>query len=313
MPTVQPIYPLQSTSISLEYSEDASLTTEDTVDRKSCTREMFAEFLGTMILVVIGDGVVCQTVVSQGIEAKNAVKNQQNPDFTNMAGDWSTISFGYGIGLMLGLFVSAGVSGGHLNPAVSVAMCRHGRLPWKKLPYYVMAQFAGAFVGAMVVYIGYYPGLIYLDNWEIGTAGIFATYPKEHEGLFAGFFDEIIGTFLLLLGIFAITDKGNNEAEKGMKPLAIGLLLSGIALSFGYNTGFALNPARDFSPRLLTALAGWGFKVFTANNAYFWVPLLAPIVGGLLGAETYQYLIARHHPRTFESSSDAQKDFDGGI
>lgn len=296
----------RDTSVS-EYSEDASLTTEYLVDRKSCMREMYAEFLGTMVLVLVGDGVVCQTIVSQGIESHNASKNQQNPDFTNMAGDWSTISFGYGIGLMLGLFVSAGVSGGHLNPAVSVAMCRHNRLSWKKLPYYACAQFLGAFVGAMVVYIGYYPGLKYLDNWELGTAGIFATYPKDHEGTFAGFFDELIGTFLLLLGIFAITDKFNNEAEKGLKPLAIGILLSGIALSFGYNTGFALNPARDFSPRVFTALAGWGFKVFTANNGYFWVPLLAPICGALLGAETYQYFIARHHPPPFQSSTDTEK------
>ena len=265
-------------------------------DPKALLREAYAEFLGTMILVLVGDGVVCQTVVSQGIETNNALKKEVNPDLSSYAGDWSTISFGYGIALMMGLYASAGVSGGHLNPAVTVAMCRHGRLPWNKAPYYIAAQFAGAFVGAMVVYLGYYSGLVELNSWEIGTAGIFATYPKDHEGLFAGFIDEIIGSFLLLLGIFAVTDKFNNEAENGMKPVVIGFILSGIALSFGYNTGFALNPARDFSPRVFTAMAGWGFKVFTYGNGYFWVPCVAPFFGALLGSEAYVHLIARHHP-----------------
>jgi aquaporin-9 len=286
------------------YSEDVSLTTDAPIDRKSMVREAYAEFLGTMILVLVGDGVVCQTVLSQGIETSRAAKHETNPDYTNFAGDWSTIAFGFGIALMMGLYVSAGVSGGHLNPAVTVAMCRHGRLPWKKAPYYIGAQFAGAFVGAMVVFFGYYAGLKELSVWDQGTAGIFATYPKDHEGLMAGFLDEIIGSFLLLLGIFAVTDKFNNEADNGMKPVVIGVMLTGIALSFGYNTGFALNPARDFSPRLFTAMAGWGFKVFTYGNGYFWVPCIAPFFGALAGSEAYTFLIARHHPTKFVSSSD---------
>ncbi|DAZ97882.1 TPA: hypothetical protein N0F65_012145 [Lagenidium giganteum] len=289
-------------------SDETSLTTEAPLDRKAVMREMYAEFLGTMILVLVGDGVVCQTVLSQGLEASNAAKNGATPDHTNHAGSWSTISMGYGIGLMLGLYVSAGVSGGHLNPAVSIAMARHGKLSWKKLPYYAAAQFAGAFVGAMIVYICYYPGLAALDKWDISTAGIFATYPKDHEGILSGFIDETIGTFLLLLGIFAITDKFNNEADNGMKPVVIGFLLSGIALSFGYNTGFALNPARDFSPRMFTAMAGWGGQVFTAANGWFWVPVLAPIGGALLGAETYTRLISAHHPPRFESSDMVKDD-----
>ncbi|GLD94244.1 hypothetical protein PINS_up002855 [Pythium insidiosum] len=290
---------------SVNYTEEISLTTDAPVDKRSMIREACAEFLGTMILILVGNGVVCQTVISQGLEIKNAQKNQANPDFTNFAGDWGTISMGYGIALMMGLYASAGVSGGHLNPAVTVAMCRHNRLPWKKAPYYIGAQFAGAFVGAMIVYIGYYAGLSELDSWEIGTAGIFATYPKDHEGLMAGFLDEVIGSFLLLVGIFAVTDKFNNEADNGMKPVVIGMILSGIALSFGYNTGFALNPARDFAPRLFTAFAGWGFKVFTYSNGYFWIPCIAPFFGATAGAATYSYLIERHHPPTFQSSSDS--------
>lgn len=285
-------------------SEQLSLTTSEPLDRKTVMREAYAEFLGTMILVLVGDGVVCQTVVSQGLEASRAIKKEVSPDLSSYAGDWSTISMGYGIALMMGLYASAGVSGGHLNPAVTIAMCRHGRLPWAKAPYYITAQFAGAFVGAMIVYIGYLPGLWELDTWDASTAGIFATYPKDHEGLIAGFIDEVIGSFLLLVGIFAVTDRFNNEAENGMKPVVIGFILSGIALSFGYNTGFALNPARDFSPRLFTAVAGWGFKVFTYNSGYFWVPCVAPFFGALLGSEAYTHLISNHHPTKFVSSTD---------
>lgn len=298
------LFRMDDSSSSSMDSDEVSLTTEAPIDKKAMWREAYAEFLGTMILVLVGDGVVCQAVVSQGIEAKNAVKKEANPDLTNYAGDWSTISMGYGIALMMGLYVSAGVSGGHLNPAVTIAMCRHGRLPWNKAAYYIAAQFAGAFVGAMVVYIGYYPGLSELDTWDIGTAGIFATYPKDHEGIMAGFTDELIGSFLLLMGIFAVTDKFNNEAENGMKPVVIGMVLTGIALSFGYNTGFALNPARDFSPRLFTAMAGWGGQVFTASSGYFWVPVVAPFFGALAGSEAYTFLIARNHPPAFQSSSD---------
>ncbi|TMW55965.1 hypothetical protein Poli38472_008613 [Pythium oligandrum] len=265
------------------------------VEHRSMLRESCAEFLGTLILVLIGDGVVCQTVVSQGLEAQKAAANGAKPDLTSYAGDWSTISIGYGLALMVGLYISAGVSGGHLNPAVTLTMCRHGNLPWKKAPHYIISQFLGAFVGAFLVFINYYEGLKALDTWDISTAGIFATYPKAHEGLISGFIDELLGSFLLLLGIFAITDKFNNEAQNGIKPVVIGLLLSGIALSFGYNTGFALNPARDFAPRLFTYLAGWGGQVFTAADGYFWVPIVAPFFGGLAGAEVYHFLIASRH------------------
>jgi len=298
------IFGLEGGESSSGDSDEVSLTTDSPIDRKVLLRECYAEFLGTLILVLIGDGVVCQTVLSQGLEAKAALSKQANPDHTNYAGDWTTISMGFGIALMLGLFVSAGVSGGHLNPAVSLAMCRHGRLPWKKLPYYVGAQMAGAFVGAMVVYIVYFVGLVKLDDWTINTAGIFATYPKSHEGILSGFIDEVVGSALLLLGIFAITDRFNNQADDGMKPVVIGMLLSGIALSFGYNTGFALNPARDFAPRLFTSMAGWGGSVFTYCSGYFWVPCVAPLFGALAGSEMYTYLIAKHHPPKFVSSSD---------
>ncbi|KAF0764043.1 hypothetical protein AaE_003123 [Aphanomyces astaci] len=211
-------------------------------DRQDKLRKAFAEGLGTMILVLIGDGVVAQTVISQQMELRNAKLTSNPMDVTAFAGDWMSISLGFGIALMLGIYVSGGVSGGHLNPAVSITMA-------------------------------------------------------SHMTLVEGFIDEIVGSFLLLLGIFAITDKRNNPADPGSRPAIIGMLLAGIAMSFGYNTGFALNPARDFGPRLFTLMAGWGGNVFVYGNGYFWVPIFAPVFGGLAGAFVYTYCIERFHPQ----------------
>ncbi|RHY65533.1 hypothetical protein DYB30_002097 [Aphanomyces astaci] len=266
-------------------------------DRQDKLRKAFAEGLGTMILVLIGDGVVAQTVISQQMELRNAKLTSNPMDVTAFAGDWMSISLGFGIALMLGIYVSGGVSGGHLNPAVSITMAVFKKLEWSYLPYYIGGQTAGAFLGAVFVYLGYRPAFVDLNIWDQTTAGIFATYPKSHMTLVEGFIDEIVGSFLLLLGIFAITDKRNNPADPGSRPAIIGMLLAGIAMSFGYNTGFALNPARDFGPRLFTLMAGWGGNVFVYGNGYFWVPIFAPVFGGLAGAFVYTYCIERFHPQ----------------
>ena len=266
-------------------------------DLRDKLRKAFAEGLGTMILVLIGDGVCCQTVVSQQLATKIAMDTNNPLDPTAFAGDWTSISLGFGIALMLGIYVSGGISGGHLNPAVSITMCVFKKLEWSYLPFYIGAQTFGAFLGACFVYLGYRPALIELNMWDQTTAGIFATYPKSHMTLKEGFVDELIGSFLLLLGIFAITDKRNNPADVGSRPAVIGMLLTGIAMSFGYNTGFALNPARDFGPRIFTLMAGWGGDVFVWGNGYFWVPLFAPIFGGLFGAFVYTRCIENFHPQ----------------
>ncbi|OQR89064.1 aquaporin [Achlya hypogyna] len=266
-------------------------------DMQDKLRKAFAEGLGTMILVLIGDGVVCQTVISQQMEILNAKVTNNPLDATAFAGDWMSISVGFGIALMLGIYVSGGVSGGHLNPAVTITMAVFKKLDWAYVPFYIGGQTFGAFLGACFVYLGYRPAFKYLDIWDQTTAGIFATYPKAHMTLTEGFVDEIVGSFLLLLGIFAITDKRNNPADAGSRPAIIGMLLAGIAMSFGYNTGFALNPARDFGPRFFTLIAGWGGDVFVYGNGYFWVPIFAPIIGGLAGAFVYTNCIERFHPQ----------------
>ncbi|XP_039268296.1 aquaporin-3-like [Styela clava] len=252
-------------------------------------RECMAECLGTFILMIFGNGSVAQTVLSKGGD-----------------GNYLTIYWGYGIGVAMGVYVAGGVSGAHLNPAVSLAMSVVGRLEWKKLPLYVLWQVIGAFLSAPVVYGIYYDALEAFDGGERqvfgpnATASIFATYPKEYLSLVNGVFDQIFGTAVLLCGVFAITDNRNNKPPSGMEPLLVGLLVFALGNSYGTNCGYAINPARDFGPRLFTAMAGWGGDVFTApkgqNWSWWWVPILGPLMGGVLGAFVYLFVVGLHWP-----------------
>ena len=238
-------------------------------------RECMSEALGTCILILFGDGVVAQTVLSKG-------KN----------GSHVTIFIAWGLAVMFGIFVSHGISGAHMNPAVTISLAVWKRFEWKKVPYYVLSQVWGAFVGAMLVFCAYY---VNIQEYTKETAGIFATYPQASETALSGFVSEVIGSALLLCGIFAICDSKNLPASPFSKPFAVGLLVVAIGMSFGWKTGYAINPARDFGPRLLTLLAGWGTLPFTADHYYFWIPIAAPIVGGVIGASTYMLLIELHH------------------
>lgn len=240
-------------------------------------RECLAEFFGTFILMLFGDGVVAQTVLSKGT-----------------AGSYLGITLAWGIGVTMGIYVAGGVSGAHINPAVTFTLAVWKRFEWKKVPYYVMSQILGAFCAAAVVYGVYFRLIQTFDLKE--TAGIFATYPEPHQTALSALASEIVGSALLLGCIFAIGDAKNMPASSYSKPGAVGLLVVGIGLSFGYNTGYAINPARDFGPRLFTWVAGWGSWVFTTNNYYFWIPIVGPCIGGLIGAGAYTFYIERVHP-----------------
>ena len=242
-------------------------------------RECLAEFIGTFVLIMFGDGVVAQKVLSDG-------KN----------GEYLSINLCWGLAVMFGIYFSGGVSGAHLNPAVTFTLAVFKRFEWKKLPYYIFAQIFGAFIGAAFVYLVYYPALQNTgDITNIKYAGIFATYPQDFETIGGSFFTEFMGTLLLLAGIFAIGDSKNSPASAYTKPAAVGLLVVAIGMAFGFNTGYAINPARDFGPRLFTAVGPWGSKVFTANNYYFWVPVVAPLFGGVFGGAVYYGFVEAHH------------------
>jgi MIP family channel proteins len=249
------------------------------------SREAAAEFLGTFILIVFGVGVVAQTVLSGGAN-----------------GSYLAINLGWGLAVMLGVYTAGGVSGAHLNPAVTLALAVRRGFPWKKVAPFVVAQVAGAFAASAVVFVTYQEAFSAFDGGirqvlgEQGTAGIFATYPQPYLSTLGGFVDQVVGTALLMIAILAITDQRNNATPAWLTPIIVGGIVVAIGVSFGFNAGYAINPARDFGPRLFTALAGWGSGVFTAASAWWWVPVIAPCIGAVAGAVGYDVLITNHHP-----------------
>jgi MIP family channel proteins len=252
---------------------------------KGTVREVAAEFLGTFILLVFGAGVVAQVVLS----------GHQN-------GDYLSINLAWGLAVTMAIYVAGGVSGAHLNPAITLTAALFRDFSWKKVIPYIVAQFAGAFAGAAAVYFTYREAFDNFDNGvrEItgphATAGIFATYPQSFLSLSGGVIDQVVGTALLVILVFALTDRRNNAPEEKTAPILIGAAVVLIGMTFGFNAGYAINPARDLGPRLFTAIAGWGNGVFAAGNQWWWVPVVAPCFGGILGGLIYDLLITRNHP-----------------
>ena len=251
---------------------------------RGLAREIAAEFLGTFLLIVFGVAVVAQVVLS----------GEKN-------GGYLSINLGWGLAVMIGAYAAFGVSGAHLNPAVTLSAAVHRGFPWSKLLPYVAAQIAGAFVASAVVYVTYREALTAFDGGmrqvtgNLATAGIWATYPQPFLSLGGGLIDQIVGTALLAVGILALTDQRNNAVPSSAVPAAVGALVVLIGVTFGFNAGYAINPARDLGPRLFTALAGWGPEVFTAGNGWWWVPIVGPSVGAVLGGYIYDFFITRFH------------------
>lgn len=248
-------------------------------------RAVLAEFLGTFVLIVLGVGVVAQVVLGGGDH-----------------GQYLSINIGWGLAVTMGIYVAGGVSGAHLNPAVTLAAAAWRGFPWSRVLPYMVAQTAGAFVASAVVFFVYHDALNHFDAGvrqvagPLGTAGIFATYPQPWLSTFGGLIDQIVGTALLVGVICAITDEKNLPPPKGLGPIAVGLLVLVIGATYGLNAGYAINPARDFGPRLFTLVAGWGPGVFTAGNNWWWVPIVGPLIGGVLGGAVYDAAIGWRHP-----------------
>jgi len=261
---------------------------------RGVSREMFAEFLGTLVLLLFGLGVVAQTVLSR-----------------QTAGSTLSINLSWGLGVTMGCYVAAGVTGAHLNPAVTLALAVHRRFPWAKVAPYAVAQLLGALVASALVFASYHDALTAFDggtrhvSGELATAGIFATYPQAFVSTAVGFLNEALGTALLMGVILGITDARNSPAPAGLTPVIVGLLVVAIGMSFGWNTGYAINPVRDFGPRLFTAMAGWGGEVFTAANGWWWVPIVAPCVGAVTGGWLYDACVGHHFAVTDVKSGHA--------
>ncbi|OEV32118.1 MIP family channel protein [Streptomyces nanshensis] len=260
--------------------------------------ELIAEFLGTFVLILIGCGSVAVAVV--GLSGSG----RQTGDFG--PANWLIISWGWGLAVVFGVYVAGGISGAHINPAVTLGFAVRGHFPWKKVLPYWAAQLVGAFIAAALVYATYHWAIDAFNAKEgtgreksLPTFSIFATFPAEYFGnsWWGPFLDQIVGTAFLLLLVCALIDMRNTAPMSNMGPFLIGLVVVAIGLTYGTNAGYAINPARDFGPRLFTFFEGWGAIAFPGSfdwfSGYWWIPIVGPLIGGVIGALVYEHLISR--------------------
>ncbi len=256
--------------------------------KNSLLAECIAEVFGTFILILLGDGVVANVGLAPRLAAP--------------AYNWNTITFGWAMAVMVAVYVAGGVSGAHINPAVTLAMAVRGTFPWKKVIPYWISQILGAFLGALGVYLVYMEGLIAAgvpNVWCTGPGSVFGQAFWGGAGgtalasysLVNALIAEIFGTAVLLWGVAAAIDTRNLGVGANLGPLVIGLVVLAVGLCLGGPSGYAINPARDFGPRLLGALVGT--KDLFAGLYWFVAPIIGPLVGGILGILTYDWLIGR--------------------
>lgn len=249
---------------------------------KGLLGELAAEFAGTFILILFGVGVVAQ-VVAGGL------------------GGHDSIAWAWGIGVTLGVYVAGRISGGHINPAVTIAFACFKGFEWRKVAPYCLAQTLGAFLAALLVRWNYTEVLAKFDpGHTIKSQFVFSTLPGNGAlpvSEWGAFRDQIIGTAILLFVIIAITDLRNNRFADGLAPIGIGLLVVAIGMAWGTNAGYAINPARDLGPRLASFITGYGTAwTDQYGNQYWWVPIAGPIIGGIVGVFLYDQIVGRFLP-----------------
>ncbi|MFJ1744683.1 MIP/aquaporin family protein [Streptomyces sp. NPDC088116] len=260
--------------------------------------EMLAEFLGTFVLILLGCGSVAVAVAGLPGSGRQAVAFGPS--------NWLIIAWGWGLAVVFGVYVSGGVSGGHINPAVTLAFAVRRGFPWRKVLPYWGAQLLGAFLAAAVVFYSYSWAINSFNDKaglardkSLSTFSIFATFPAEYFGSswWGPLLDQIIGTAILLVLVCALIDTRNSGPLSNLAPFLIGLVVVAIGLSIGTNAGYAINPARDFGPRLWTYFLGWGDIALPGNfqwfSNYVWIPIVGPLVGGLVGILLYDLFIGR--------------------
>ncbi len=252
--------------------------------------KLIGEVFGTFILILLGDGVVANVGLA--------------PRLAATAYNWNTITFGWAFAVIIAVYVSAGVSGAHLNPAVTIALAFKRGFPWKDVFPYIGAQVVGAFLGALGVYLVYMDGLIQAgmpNVWSTGPGSVFgqAFWGGESTAAAGGYsflnaiVAEIFGTAMLLWGILASGDSKNNGLMHNLGPFLVGGTVLAVGMSLGGPSGYAINPARDFGPRLFGTLVGTQ-GLFT--DLYWLIPIFAPIVGGVIGIYLYDFLVSKNLP-----------------
>jgi len=247
-------------------------------------KEYFGEFIGTMVLIIFGNGVNCQVVLS-GLTQ----------------GSYLSISFGWGIGVMFGVYIAGGISGAHLNPAVTISLAAFRGFPWRKVPGYALAQILGAFCGSVLIQSNYYA---LINQFEGGyavrtfnqgatsTGALFFTAAQPYVTNINAWCNEVFATAVLLAVILCLGDANNNPAPAGMNGLILMFLILGIGATLGTQTAYCLNPARDLGPRIAAACFGYGKDIWTYRNGYFfWTCWVATIFGGLVGCFVYDFFL----------------------
>lgn len=232
-----------------------------------------AETIGTALLIILGDGVVAGVLLGKS-KAQNS--------------GWIVITTGWALAVAVGVYAIGGLTGAHLNPAVTLGLATIGLTEWDVVPYYLVGEFVGAFIGAVVVYLHYLPHWAATEDPGLKLA-VFSTGPAIRNTV-TNLISEIIGTFMLVFGVLLIT---SNELAPGFAALLVGFLVWGIGLSLGGPTGYAINPARDLGPRIAHAvlpIAGKG----DSDWAYSWIPVVGPVIGGVLGAFAFQALFTNY-------------------
>ncbi|MFH4979645.1 hypothetical protein AB6A40_006354 [Gnathostoma spinigerum] len=242
-------------------------------------RRLLAEFIGTFFLLLIGTS----ANVQHALDGSSLISPQ----------------IAWGIGFAFAVLCAANTSGAHLNPAISFTALLFRDLTVLEFALYALVQIFGAFVGTAVAFLCHFDDIVKLGNGTLevigpsATAGLFATFPTAHISVVGSFFDELIGT-AILAGVISLIFDDRQCVEISVKPLMCGLTMTMIAMSFGSNGGFAINPARDLGPRIFLLIAGYGWSIFSAHNWYFWIPLVAPMIGAFVGTSTYKLFIGMH-------------------
>lgn len=252
--------------------------------------ELISEFIAVLIIIMFGDSVAAMYVLYDPSPYANAY--------------WG-VAIVWGLGVTIAIYVTGAVSGTHANPAVTLSLTLFRGFSWRKVLPYCLAQIAGGFAGAALVYLNFAPVIDhynavhhfsrYLDG---GASGVFFTHPGLAVTPLHSLIVQIVLTALLLLGIFAVTCHYNTMAPQANSgALIIGLIVAAIGASSGYLDAWAINPARDFGPRLFAWCAGWGPSAIPAPGNYWWIPIIGPLIGGVIGAGIYQYLVRPFMPR----------------
>lgn len=266
-------------------------------------RCLLAEMLGTFMVVLVINATIAQKVLTETTRTIKIVRQVNNKTETFATfqrqreglNDFLSIQLAHFLALTFGVFIAGGVSGGHVNPAVTLAMALLGRLRWGLVPVYLIGQYVGAFISAPIIYGIYYWPIV--DAGE-GAMGIWATRPWEESTTAMAVGSSIIATFILVMSIMAASDKKNMNVPQSMVPIVVGMGAMAPGLGFGIN-GFALNPARDFASRIFECFL-FGSKPLRKIHQipfFFWIPGLIPFLGAILAAIVYLLFIELHHPK----------------